>query len=439
MKNPIPAAAVPRYYHMELITYAREHATRGRSYLFHRRNRQAHRSVAGECQPPLLSHGSSVRFSARRSPIIVMTSSYLRAYHGRMPPNLVVMDAMEAMVEGPSARALRVGAVLPLSGTLGQSGPSALEAIILAAKELQAAKSQRPIELVLIDAGANTRAVAQSVSQLARSGAVDAFVGLHTSDVLQAIEESTAEFPLPYIFTAGHESREQPSGFYSSGESPAEMAQGVRRVMDDRNISEWAIVGSDYVWPRAIGASTRSVIEANAGRVVLDRFVPLGGAEAASRQLLADIVHSGARGLIVSMPGRELITILSALRDAELDRQLVIYSGTLEENVLYAIGGNRTGNLYSTQHSFETLRAPRRIELNERFATALGEGSPVVNSWAEHCYDAVHLIAGLESAGLLHARNMGTHHSTLPKEAIDLRPHYDIQLAVAAGMHFEIM
>lgn len=358
-----------------------------------------------------------------------------------MLANLVVMHAIEAMIAGPSARALRLGAVIPLSGTLGQSGPSALEAIILATKELQVSKSrlQRSIELVLIDAGAPIPTVAQTVSQLARSGTVEAFVGLHTSDVLEAIEKATAGFSIPYIFTAGHESREQPLGFYSSGESPAEMAHGIRRVMGDRNVREWAIVGSDYIWPHAVGASARSVIEENAGHVVLDRVVPLNSAKVVSPQLLSDIAQSGAQGLVANMPGRELINFLSALRGTELSRDLIIYSGTLEENVLYALGGDKTGNLYSTQHSYETLRSPQRIELNERFAAALGDDSPALNSWAEHCYDAVQLLVRLERSGMLQPRYMGAHHSALPDGAIDFRPQYSIQLAVAAGLRFEIM
>jgi ABC-type branched-subunit amino acid transport system substrate-binding protein len=358
-----------------------------------------------------------------------------------MSPKVVVIDAIEATLYGPSARSFRLGAVLPLSGTLGQAGPSALEALILAAEELQATRSpgQRSIELVLIDAGAPAQSVAQTVAQLARAGIVEAFVGLHTSDVLEAIEVAAAGFPVPYVFTAGHESREQPPGFYSPGESPAEMAQGVGRVMDARDVREWAIIGSDYIWPHAVGAAARKVIEMNAGRVVLDQVIPLHGAMAASRQLLSDITSSGAEGLIVSMPGRELITILTALHDTELDREFVVYSGTLEENVLYALGGNLTGNLYSTQHSFETLASPRRVELNERFAVALGDDSPAVNSWAEHCYDAVHLMVGLERAGLLDARCVSEYRCPPPEGVLELLPHYSIQLAVAAGMRFEIM
>lgn len=365
----------------------------------------------------------------------------ISTYHEHMSPELPVMDALEAVVAGPAPDTLRIGAALPLSGVLGQTGPSALEAVILAGEELQSRRSgaDRGIELVLIDSGQAPSSVAATVSHMARSGLVDAFVGLHTSDVLEAIEDATTGLAVPYVFTAGHESRPRPPGFFSSGESAEEMARGLRRVMADRRVHHWAIIGSDYVWPRAVGASGRRVIEAEGGTVVLDRLIPLRGVAAARKELLEQIVSTGAEAVLVSMPGRDLIDLLTALQASGLDRRLVVYSGTLEENVLYAIDGNRTGNLYSTQHSFESLRSPRRLEFNARFAAAYGDHKPALNSWAEHCYDGVHMIVGLERSGLLSAENLRADESEVSADALSFRPQYSIQLAVAAGMAFEVV
>lgn len=352
-----------------------------------------------------------------------------------------MMDALEAIVAGPDQRTFRLGAALPLSGVLGQAGPSALEAILLAGRDLQAtrSKSDRPIEIVLVDAGAPPRAVADSVSHLSRAGIVDAFVGLHTSDVLEAIEQKSTGHPMSYVFTAGHESRPRPDGFFSSGESPDEMCQGVRRLIKGRQIENWAIIGSDYVWPRSVGKAARNVIRELGASVVFDRVVALGEVQAACHDLLEGLVASKAQGVVASLPGRELIMLLSALKASGLDRKIVVCSGTLEENVLYALGGNSTGNLYATQHSFDNLRSPGRLELNERYTAAYGHDAPALNSWAEHCYDAVHLLVGLERNGLLAPSNLRMDEATTPAEVLRLRPRYEIQVAVAAGLSFEAM
>lgn len=360
----------------------------------------------------------------------------MKAYHEHMHGMARVIDAVEALVSGPTSRVFRLGVALPLQGVIGQAGPSALEAVILAAKELDSRRTmtERPVELVIVDAGLSPARVAANVAQLARSGCVEAFIGLHTSDVLEAIERELHSWPIPYVFTAGHENRPRPLGFFSSGESPAEMAVGVRRVAQERAIQDWAIIGSDYIWPNAVGSAARAAITESAGRVVMDRLVPLGSAAAAAPALLDSIARSGAQGAVVSMPGRELIAFLAALRSTRLHESLIVCSGTLEENVLYALGGSCTGNLYATQHSFETLQSPRRMELNARYAAAFGAGAPALNSWAEHCYDAIHMVVGMERAGLLTVENMA-----IEETLREFGPSYDIQLGVAAGLSFEVV
>jgi ABC-type branched-subunit amino acid transport system substrate-binding protein len=335
-----------------------------------------------------------------------------------------------------------MGLVLPMSGVIGLAGPSALEAVTLAGRELQhsATSFDRGLEFVLIDSGGPPRRVAERVADLAHSHTVDAFVGLHTSDVLEAIEHALAPGPVPYVFTPGHEDADRLPGFYCSGEPPQVMAVGLARVIADRHVSEWAIVGTDYVWPRAMRDSARAVIEANGGRVVLDRLLPLGRVRREAPRFVDELIRSGARGVIVNMPGRDLSTTLLAVRARGLDKALLRFSGSLEENALYALGGDRSGNLYSTSHSFESLQSPRHQELNDKYRFAFGDESPVLNSWAEHCYDGVHLLARLDRSGLLSTASLDSHPDNhTPAEAAMLRPQYESHLAVAVGMTFEVL
>lgn len=353
-----------------------------------------------------------------------------------------LLDGLEAMIEGANPRRFRLGLVLPMSGVIGLAGPSALEVVTLAGRELQnsATSFDRGLEFVLVDSGGPPRRVAERVADLAHSHAVDAFVGLHTSDVLEEIERALAHHPVPYVFTPGHEDAHRLPGFYCSGEPPQVMAAGLARVIAERQVNEWAIVGTDYVWPRAMRDSARAVIEAAGGRVVLDRLLPLATVRRELPRFMDELIRSGARGVIVNMPGRDLSTTLLAIRARGLDKALVRFSGSLEENALYALGGDRSGNLYSTSHSFESLESPRHQELNDKYRFAFGDESPVLNSWAEHCYDGVHLLAGLERSGLLSTTSLDSRpDNPTPAEAIRLRPQYESHLAVAVGMTFEVL
>ncbi|OZC92993.1 hypothetical protein CH282_01650 [Rhodococcus sp. 06-418-1B] len=353
-----------------------------------------------------------------------------------MSLHIAMIDGLEARVAGTDSRALRIGVALPMTGVLGQVGPSALDAVLLAADEIRAGRgrSERSLQLVLVDSGDTVSNVAREVSQLAHGGFVDAFVGLHTSDRMSAIESTLGTSTMPYICTPSHEGVDHAGGVFCSGESPVQSTSGLSWVIRERGALVWAVLGTDYLWPQVMRGATCAEIDRNGGVVLLDTLLPVGGVSACMPGVISSLRRLGIQGVVLNMPGRDLASALSSLSAAGLDRSLIRYSGGLEENVLYGIGGDRSGNLYSALHSFESLDSPRRRALNDRYRSAYGDDSPVLNSWAEHCYDGIHYLANLDSRELLPGRDRPTLGATAT-----LEPKYDMHLAVAAGTRFEVL
>ena len=353
-----------------------------------------------------------------------------------------MLDSLEAMLHGPNPGAFRVGLVFPLSGVLGVTGPTVLDAVTLAAHELNAARSgrARKLELVLVDSGGPPGHVATQVRDLAMTKSVEAFIGLHTSQTLEHVEQSLGA-AVPYIFAAGHEGVSRRPGVYCVGETPNQSADSLRWIMAARSVSEWAILGTEYVWPRMARDFERRQIEASGGRVVLDRLIPLGAVKSSIRALLQEVAASGAKGLIVNMPGRDLITALRAARACGLEKRLIIFSpGSLDENLLYALDGDGSGNLYASMHSFHTVGTDRRADLNDRYRFMFGDSSPVLTSWGEHAYDGMHLLGQLDDTCALDAVNLGTP-GGVPRVQVSsvVAREYQAHLAVAAGLSFEII
>ena len=353
---------------------------------------------------------------------------------------VTVVDHLDALMSPADDRCFRVGVVLPTSGVLGLAGPSALDAVTLAGQELNESRSSsdRRVELVLVDSGGAAAEVARRVGDLAAARSVSAFVALHTSDTMDAVHRALRGTLVPYVFTPGHESSER-LGVYCSGESPDDLADGLARVVRDRAVREWALVGTDYVWPQAVGAAAVRAIEREGGRVVLQRVIPAAAVERGIPAVIEALAASSAGGVVINIPGRGLAAMLEAVRVRGLDDRLVRFSGALEENVLYAIGGDSSGNLYSAAHSFESLQSSRRLELNDRHRHAFGSESPVLNSWAEHCYDGVNLVTRLEREGLLHLAGFGAGDADLPAAALAARPRYRVHLGLASGMSFVVV
>jgi ABC-type branched-subunit amino acid transport system substrate-binding protein len=114
--------------------------------------------------------------------------------------------------------------------------------------------------------------------------------------------------------------------------------------------------------------------------------------------LLDLVVRSGADAVLLSLVGRDLVAFNREFTRAGLDRRVVRLSGALEENGLYAVGGDATGELFACMPSFAAADGDAdegQLALQERHARRSGPGAPVVCAYARGVYDGVRLAAAL--------------------------------------------
>ena len=120
--------------------------------------------------------------------------------------------------------------------------------------------------------------------------------------------------------------------------------------------------------------------------------------------LLDLVVRSRADAVLLSLVGRDLVAFNREFARAGLDHRVVRLSGALEENGLYALGGDATGELYACMPSFAAADDgvdERQLALQERHARRSGPDAPVVCAYARGVYDGVRLAAALAGGRLL--------------------------------------
>ncbi|WP_018683773.1 ABC transporter substrate-binding protein [Actinokineospora enzanensis] len=315
----------------------------------------------------------------------------------------VVRDRVEVALTGPDPAVLRLGLLLPLSGALGLTGPSGLAAATLAATEVNAAGgvAGRVVQLVLVDAGRTPGEVAREAGDLA--DLLDGYVGFHTSDVHRALE-LTLGGRVPYIFTPPHEGGTRRAGVVLLGDSPTtQLGPAVRWLVAHRGLRRWALVGSDYIWPRAVHRAACAIVRGLGADVVAERLVPFPGPGIDAEEIVAGLGRVRADAVLLSLVGRDLVSFNRAFVASPLAGRVVRLSGSLEENGLLAAGGDETGELYAAMRSFAGQGDERRIALTERHRALFGGQAPVLDAYAEGCYYGVHLAAALASTGSLSA------------------------------------
>ena len=318
-------------------------------------------------------------------------------------------DPLDALHGRREPGRLRVGLVVPQSGALGLTGPSAVDAALLAAHELNTAGGVRGayVDLVLVDGGRAPAGVAAETGRLCAAGAVVAVVGFHTSDVHRAVEAVVAG-RTPYVFTPPHEGGGRRPGVVCTGVDPTRQLSGpIAWLVAHHRVRRWALIGNDYIWPRAVHRQARHLVAAAGGDTVLDRRVPLGAVVAGLDRLVDDLRRARPDAVLLSLVGRDLVRFNAGLRHAGLDRGLVRLSGALEENGLLAVDGDRTGTLYAAMSSFESLTDDRHLGLAQRHRELFGAQAPVLNTYAEGVYDGVRLVAALADEGSLRADLVG--------------------------------
>ena len=315
-----------------------------------------------------------------------------------MPSQSGLLDPWEVLLTGPRQDVVRVGLAVPLTGPLAMTAPSALDLAGLAADEINSSGgiAGRPVELVGIDSGRAPEAVAAEVATLHRAGVVELLVGFHTSDVHRAVERA-----LPpgarYVFTPPHEGGARRPGVVRIGQSPLDQhAAALTWLVRHRRARRWVLLGTDYVWPRAVHRAARGVLADVGGAVVGEALVPFGPGDPGP--LLDLVLRSRADAVLLSLVGRDLVAFNREFARAGLDRTLVRLSGALEENGLYALGGDTTGELYACMPSFAAADASAdetQQALQERHVRRSGPEAPVVCAYARGVYDGVRTAAAL--------------------------------------------
>lgn len=300
------------------------------------------------------------------------------------------LDPLEARLVRTSA--LRVGLVVPVSGVLGLVGPCAINCAALATEEVNArgGVNGRQVELVLIDGGRTPAAVANEVTELVGSGAIEAVAGTHASDVrVQVVRALDAR--APFVYAPPYEGGGHARGVYFLGETPErQLDPGFAHLSGRRR---WFLLGNDYVWPRLVHAAARRRL---GSAVVGERLVRYGTAQST----LEEIAKLKPDAILLSLIGSDLVQFNRAFAASGLTAARLC--GALEEHGLAGVGGDATGELYASMGFFRGLSTDAGLEFAERYTRRFGRDAPMLNGHGQGCYEAVAMLAALATrAGTL--------------------------------------
>jgi ABC-type branched-subunit amino acid transport system substrate-binding protein len=291
-----------------------------------------------------------------------------------------------------------VGLFIPTSGAAGIWGPSCRACAELATEELNAGGGidGRPVNLTIVNAGNDPDLVAKEAEALCRSGRIDAVVGMHTSDVREAIADHIAG-SVPYVYTPLFEGGPAGPGVFCIGETPGQqLLPGIDWLSTRFRLKRWFLLGNDYIWPRASHAAVHRHFRGGERSIVGQAYLPFGTRNFNS--VLERIRRAQPDGLLLSLVGDDSIRFNRIFARSTQAAKVIRFSCALEENMLLGIGADATDGLFSASGYFSTLDTAANGAFRERYHSRFGERGPILNSIGESLYEGLYFLHALSGA-----------------------------------------
>jgi len=288
-----------------------------------------------------------------------------------------------------------VGLLVPINGSAGIWGPSSIACAQLAQAEINAAGGllERRLRLCVIDSSDEALEVGSVTAQLMHAGAIDAIVGMHTSQVRQRVLRDVAR-QIPYVYTPLYEGGEHTPGVFAIGETPGRQLRPAIEYLASRyRARRWMFVGNDYCWPRVSHRLAARYVAEQGGEVVADRYLPFNTDDFS--ELLDEIRKLKPHAILLSLVGQDAVQFNRAFGDLGLARDMFRLSCAIEENGLLAIGADNTEGLFVSSGYFGSLESDANMAFKERYHNHFGQRAPTLNALGQSTYEGVHFMAAL--------------------------------------------
>ena len=342
--------------------------------------------------------------------------------------------------------AVKIGALIPMSGPAGLFGPSCRSMGELAAEDINArgGNNGARAEVVFAEVGLPPAEATQAAMRLVLSDGVRALVGMHDSAVRNAVAGALGG-RIPYIYTPTYEGGECSRGVFVLGETPSQqLAPAIPWLAENRGAKAWHLIGNDYVWPRNSNAAAKRFIAAAGGRVTGEEYLPF---EADNFDAgIARIREAGAECVLITLVGAASVGFNRAFANFGLDKTTLRLGPLIEENTLAGIGAENSAGLFSSAGYFGNLETAQNRAFRARYFKRVGAEAPVLNALGESVYEGMLLLealakkAGSLETGAFERAAEGARYAGPRGEAVMSRRHVsrDIYLAEARGAEFSV-
>jgi urea transport system substrate-binding protein len=321
---------------------------------------------------------------------------------------LAALGASGAAAQDATGCPIKVGVLHSLSGTMAISETTLKDTMLMLVEQQNAAGGLLgcPIEAVVVDPASDWPLFAEKARELLTVDEVDVIFGAWTSvsrkSVLPVIEELNGLMFYPVQYEGEESSR---NVFYTGAAPNQQAIPAVDYFLDELGITKFALLGTDYVYPRTTNTILQAYLESKgiAPDDIFVNYTPFGQSDWAT--IVSDVVELAADGepvgVISTINGDANIGFykeLAAQGVSAEDIPVVAFSVGEEE-----LSGLDTSNLVghlAAWNYFMSADTPENQAFIEAWHAYIGDEARVTNDPMEAHYIGFNMwVQAVEQAG----------------------------------------
>ncbi len=303
---------------------------------------------------------------------------------------------------------IKIGVLHSLSGTMAISETTLKDTVLMmvAQQNAKGGVLGRPLEAVVVDPASDWPLFAEKARELLTVSNVDVIFGAWTSVSRKSVLPVLEELNGLMFYPVQYEGEESSKNVIYTGAAPNQQAiPAVEYMMEELGVEKWALLGTDYVYPRTTNNILESYLK-DKGVAADDIFVnytPFGHSDWS--RIVSDVVALGADGkkvgVVSTINGDANVGFYKELAAAGVsaDDIPVIAFSVGEEELSGLDTANLVGHLAAWNY-FQSADTPENEEFITGWHEFIGNKARVTNDPMEATMLGFNLwVQAVEAAG----------------------------------------
>ena len=291
---------------------------------------------------------------------------------------------------------IKVGILHSLSGTMAISEAPLKDTLLMLIQEQnrKGGLLGRPLQAVVVDPGSDDAVFAAKARELIISKDVDVVFGCWTSASRKAVLPIFEKLNSLLFYPVQYEAEESSRNVFYFGAAPNQQAiPAVDFLMSDAGgaVRRWALVGTDYVYPRTTNKILRAYLRFRgvSGFDIIERYTPFGHRD--WRDIIREVRDFSAVGLktavISTVNGDANIYFFKELAHQGIDpKSLPVMAFSIGESELSALNAQPLVGHLAAWNYFMSIDTPENEAFINGWRAYTGNKNAVTNDPMEAHY-----------------------------------------------------